>query len=106
MLQETIDNDRDKLKAFLKAEIKGWNDAVADPAGAAKLAVENYGKDLKLNLGGQAEQAKAQNELVGQRRDQGERAVHHQRRRRGREPEVARVDRCHRRPPSSCSTSA
>jgi ABC-type nitrate/sulfonate/bicarbonate transport system substrate-binding protein len=64
VLQETIDNDRDKLKAFLKAEVQGWNDAVADPAAAAKLAVENYGKDLKLNLGGQTEQAQAQNALV------------------------------------------
>jgi ABC-type nitrate/sulfonate/bicarbonate transport system substrate-binding protein len=64
VLQETIDNDRDKLKAFLKAEVQGWNDAVADPAAAAKLAVENYGKDLKLDLAGQTEQAQAQNALV------------------------------------------
>ena len=42
----------------------GWNDAVADPAAVAKLAVETYGKDLKLDLAGQTEQAKAQNELV------------------------------------------
>ena len=64
VLQDTIDNDRDKLKAFLKAEVQGWNDAVADPAAAAKLAVENYGKDLKLDLAGQTEQAQAQNALV------------------------------------------
>lgn len=64
VLQDTIDKDRDKLKAFLKAEIQGWNDAVADPAGVAKLAVENYGKDLKLDLAGQTEQANAQNALV------------------------------------------
>ena len=64
VLQDTIDKDRDKLKAFLKAEIQGWNDAVADPAAVAKLAVENYGKDLKLDLAGQTEQATAQNELV------------------------------------------
>ena len=32
MLQDTIDKKRDMLKAFLNAEIKGWNDAVADPA--------------------------------------------------------------------------
>jgi len=64
VLQDTIDKDRDKLKAFLKAEIQGWNDAVADPAAVAKLAVETYGKDLKLDLAGQTEQAQAQNELV------------------------------------------
>jgi ABC-type nitrate/sulfonate/bicarbonate transport system substrate-binding protein len=64
VLQETIDNERDMLKAFLLAEIKGWNDAVADPEGAAKLAVEVYGKDLGLDIPGQTEQAIAQNELV------------------------------------------
>jgi ABC-type nitrate/sulfonate/bicarbonate transport system substrate-binding protein len=31
--QETIDNERDKVKAFLKADIQGWYDAVAVPAG-------------------------------------------------------------------------
>lgn len=62
--QETLDKDRDKLKAFLKAEIQGWNDAVADPEGGAKLAVETYGKTYKLKLAGQMEQLKAQNELV------------------------------------------
>jgi ABC-type nitrate/sulfonate/bicarbonate transport system substrate-binding protein len=61
---DPIDKDRDKLKAFLKAEVQGWNDAVADPAAAAKLAVETYGKDLKLDLAGQTEQAQAQNGLV------------------------------------------
>jgi ABC-type nitrate/sulfonate/bicarbonate transport system substrate-binding protein len=64
VLQETIDKDRDMLKAFLTAEIRGWRDAVADPAGAAKLSVENYGKDLGLELAGQTEQATAQNELI------------------------------------------
>ena len=64
MLQETIDTQRDMLKAFLMAEIRGWTDAVADPAGAAALAVETYGKDLGLDLAGQTEQATAQNELI------------------------------------------
>jgi ABC-type nitrate/sulfonate/bicarbonate transport system substrate-binding protein len=64
VLQDTIDKDRDMLKAFLTAEIRGWRDAVADPAGAAKLSVETYGKDLNLDLAGQTEQATAQNELI------------------------------------------
>ena len=64
VLQDTIDNDRDMLKAFLTAEIRGWRDAVADPAGAAELAVQTYGKDLGLDLAGQTEQATAQNELI------------------------------------------
>jgi len=64
VLQETIDSQRDMLKAFLIAEIRGWTDAVADPAGAAALAVNTYGKDLGLDLAGQTEQAAAQNELI------------------------------------------
>ncbi|MFT4125769.1 MAG: ABC transporter substrate-binding protein [Gordonia sp. (in: high G+C Gram-positive bacteria)] len=62
--QETIDNERDKLKAFLKADIQGWYDAVADPAGSARLAVTKYGADLGLNEPNQTEQAVAQNGLV------------------------------------------
>ena len=47
---DAIANDREKLKAFLLAEIKGWTDAVNDPAAGAALAVDVYGKDLDLNL--------------------------------------------------------
>ena len=47
---DSIANNRDGLKAFLLAEIKGWTDAVNDPAAGAKLAVDDYGKDLDLNL--------------------------------------------------------
>jgi ABC-type nitrate/sulfonate/bicarbonate transport system substrate-binding protein len=64
VMQSTIDGKRDQLKAFLKGEIQGWRDAVADPAGSAKLVVGTYGKDLGLNEAGQAEQAAAQAELV------------------------------------------
>jgi ABC-type nitrate/sulfonate/bicarbonate transport system substrate-binding protein len=46
---ETIADDREKLKAFLVAEIKGWTDAVNDPEAGAKLAVNEYGKDLGLD---------------------------------------------------------
>ncbi|MFE7741838.1 ABC transporter substrate-binding protein [Nocardia sp. NPDC057455] len=62
--QSTIDKERDKLKAFLAAEIKGWKDAVADPAESARLAVEVYGKDQKLDLAEQTKEARAQNDLV------------------------------------------
>lgn len=47
---EAIASDREKLKAFLYAEILGWTDAVNDPEAGARLAVEEYGKDLDLNL--------------------------------------------------------
>ncbi|RIJ70788.1 ABC transporter substrate-binding protein [Nakamurella silvestris] len=62
--QDSIDNNRAMLKAFLYAEILGWKDAVADPAGSAKLVVDTYGKDLKLDEKGQTEEATAQNELI------------------------------------------
>ncbi|MET7461621.1 ABC transporter substrate-binding protein [Nonomuraea sp. NPDC005501] len=62
--QQTIDTERDKLKAFLTAEIKGWKDAVADPARSAEMAAKTYGKDLNLDVAEQTEEAKMQNELV------------------------------------------
>jgi ABC-type nitrate/sulfonate/bicarbonate transport system substrate-binding protein len=62
--QDTIDNERDKLKAFLLAEIKGWKDAIADPAESARLAATVYGKDQNLDVAEQTEEAKAQTGLV------------------------------------------
>jgi ABC-type nitrate/sulfonate/bicarbonate transport system substrate-binding protein len=64
VLQEEIDTNRDKLKAFLKAEILGWTDAVNDPEESARLAVEEYGKEYELGLEEQIEEMHAQNELV------------------------------------------
>ncbi|SEJ24450.1 ABC transporter substrate-binding protein [Demequina mangrovi] len=46
---QAIAEDREKLKAFLVAEIKGWTDAVNDPEEGARLAYEVYGADLELN---------------------------------------------------------
>jgi ABC-type nitrate/sulfonate/bicarbonate transport system substrate-binding protein len=62
--QDTIDKDRAKLKALLVAEIKGWTDAVASPAQSATYAVTNYGKDQKLALKEQTDEAIAQNGLI------------------------------------------
>jgi ABC-type nitrate/sulfonate/bicarbonate transport system substrate-binding protein len=62
--QQTIDEDRDKLKAFLKAEVLGWTDALNNPEEGAKLAVEQYGKDLNLNLDEQIEEINAQAALI------------------------------------------
>jgi ABC-type nitrate/sulfonate/bicarbonate transport system substrate-binding protein len=62
--QETIDTQRDKLKAFLKAEVMGWADAVKDPRRSAELAVTVYGKNLGLKMEDQVQQAEAQNLLV------------------------------------------
>ena len=59
-----IASDREKLKAFLVAEIKGWTDAVNDPAAGSKLAVEVYGADLGLDPVTSLAGATAQAELL------------------------------------------
>jgi ABC-type nitrate/sulfonate/bicarbonate transport system substrate-binding protein len=68
VLQTTIDQKRDLLKAFLKAEIQGWTAAVKDPAGSAKLAAEKYGKGANfgkdLDVEEQTKEAEAQNGLI------------------------------------------
>lgn len=45
---QAIAEDREALKAFLVAEIRGWTDAVTDPEEGARLAYEEYGADLEL----------------------------------------------------------
>jgi ABC-type nitrate/sulfonate/bicarbonate transport system substrate-binding protein len=62
--QDSIDNDRDKLKALLVAEIKGWTDAVANPTQSATYAVGTYGKDQNLAQAEQVKEANAQNGLI------------------------------------------
>ncbi|MDM4763414.1 ABC transporter substrate-binding protein [Galbitalea sp. SE-J8] len=62
--QDSIDNDRDKLVAFLKAEVQGWSDFVKDPQSGADLATGTYGKDLKLDPKLEAAAATAQAGLV------------------------------------------
>ncbi|GAB6904042.1 ABC transporter substrate-binding protein [Kineosporia succinea] len=64
VLQSSIDDERDKVKAFLKAEIQGWADAVASPEKSAELAVNTFGKDQGLKLEEQVKEAQAQNDLV------------------------------------------
>lgn len=53
---ETISTEPDLVKAFLKAEILGWTDACADLEEGARLAVEEYGSDLDLELDKEIEQ--------------------------------------------------
>ncbi|MBP1054579.1 ABC transporter substrate-binding protein [Rhodococcus qingshengii] len=62
--QENIDNNREKLKAFLHAEIRGWKDVLADPQRAADLTVNEYGKDLNLNPQSTYDCCIAGNELI------------------------------------------
>ena len=62
--QDSIDNNREALKGFLRATIRGWKDAIADPAGGAQLAVDNYGKELGLDINKEIQQSEAQNNLL------------------------------------------
>ncbi|MDQ1129875.1 ABC transporter substrate-binding protein [Microbacterium sp. SORGH_AS_0888] len=57
---DMIKNHPDKVKAFLKAEIQGWTDAVNDPKGCSDLAVNDYGKDLNLTPANSLAGAEAQ----------------------------------------------
>jgi ABC-type nitrate/sulfonate/bicarbonate transport system substrate-binding protein len=61
---ETIANERDKVKAFLKAEIMGWRDSLKDPVLGATLTVEKYGADLGLTVEEQTLESEAQNDLL------------------------------------------
>jgi ABC-type nitrate/sulfonate/bicarbonate transport system substrate-binding protein len=62
--QDSIDKERDKVKAFLKAEIQGWKAALADVPGIVKQTVENYGKDLKLTVEEQTLEMEQQAKLI------------------------------------------
>ncbi len=46
--KSTIKSDRDKIKAVLVADIKGWHDSIANPAAGPHLAVTKYGSSLGL----------------------------------------------------------
>jgi len=61
---DTIANNREMLKAFLVAEIKGWSDAIADPQAGADLAIKQYGTDLDLDPAKTLAGAEAQNKLI------------------------------------------
>jgi ABC-type nitrate/sulfonate/bicarbonate transport system substrate-binding protein len=55
---------RAQVVAFMKGEIKGWQDALKDPALGAKLTVEVYGKGNGLTETTQAKSAEATNALI------------------------------------------
>ncbi|SEN45930.1 ABC transporter substrate-binding protein [Cryobacterium sp. TMT1-3] len=57
---DAIENDRDKLKALLVAEIRGWTDAINDPEAAAKLTVDTYGPTFDLTIEKETRQAEIQ----------------------------------------------
>jgi ABC-type nitrate/sulfonate/bicarbonate transport system substrate-binding protein len=61
---QSLQKDRNKVKAILRADIKGWHDSIKDPAAAPKLVVTKYGSDLGLDQAEQTLESKAQNQLV------------------------------------------
>jgi ABC-type nitrate/sulfonate/bicarbonate transport system substrate-binding protein len=61
---QMIADNRELLKAFLVAEVKGWADAVNDPQRGADLALETYGADLDLDPAKTLAGSEAQNDLV------------------------------------------
>jgi len=61
---QSIAENRDALKAFLLAEIKGWSDAVNDTDAAAELALELNGAEAVPDIEASKAGAKAQAELL------------------------------------------
>ena len=55
---------RAQVVAFMKGEIKGWQDAIKDPALGAKLTVDIYAKGNGLVEATQAQSAAATNDLI------------------------------------------
>jgi ABC-type nitrate/sulfonate/bicarbonate transport system substrate-binding protein len=60
----SITKDRDTIKKFLRAEIRGWKDNIADPTLGAHLAATVYGKDLGLDEKEQTLESKDENALI------------------------------------------
>jgi ABC-type nitrate/sulfonate/bicarbonate transport system substrate-binding protein len=56
--------DRQTVVDFMRAELKGWQDGIADPATAANLTVTKYGKDTGLTYEQQLGEMKAQIPLI------------------------------------------
>jgi ABC-type nitrate/sulfonate/bicarbonate transport system substrate-binding protein len=62
--KDSVAKDRDKVKAMLIGDIKGWTQSVKDPALSAKLAATVYGKDLGLDEAEQVLESTAQSTVV------------------------------------------
>lgn len=64
--EDTIATQQDLLVRWLRADLKGWEDAVNDPEAMAKRVVELYGKEAgsELELEPETGSAKAQVELI------------------------------------------
>jgi ABC-type nitrate/sulfonate/bicarbonate transport system substrate-binding protein len=65
---ESIEKDREKIKAMFTAEIRGWKDNIADPRLGARLAATVYGKNLDLDEAEQGLESMDQNRLISTER--------------------------------------
>ena len=62
--RDLVRRDPDTVKAFLRAELKGWTDNIAAPIAGADLALR-YGSDLGLDRAEQfSASSRAENSLV------------------------------------------
>jgi ABC-type nitrate/sulfonate/bicarbonate transport system substrate-binding protein len=61
---DTLKSDREKLKAFLVAEIMGWHANLKNPVLGATLAAKKYGKDQKLTVKEQTLESKSENSVI------------------------------------------
>lgn len=55
---------RAQLVAFMKGDLLGWQDVLKDPAGAARLTVERYGRETGLDLRRQQASCVVQNDFI------------------------------------------
>ena len=101
---ETLESDRDKLKAFLTAEIKGWNDAVADPAARRQARRRDLRQGARPRRGGPDRAARGAERADRHRRHEGQRPVHADRRASGQDHRRDRRRSAPRSPPRSSST--
>lgn len=62
--QSSIEHERPRLKAALRAEIRGWRDMLRDPAAGVRLAVDTYGRTLGLDPHVEMLLAQTQNTLI------------------------------------------
>lgn len=62
--RDTLAEEPDRIKAVLLADIRGWRDSIVDPRRGAQLAVDEYGRDLELEVEEQTLESEAQNELI------------------------------------------
>jgi ABC-type nitrate/sulfonate/bicarbonate transport system substrate-binding protein len=57
--RDFINSNRDAVVGFLRGTVKGWEVQNASPEVGARLTVEEFGKDLGLNLEDEIEESKA-----------------------------------------------